>query len=169
MSASDYANGAVAIAAVLFAFGIVGRHGAVLALLFFTDWLNFVLSYLPAPPVALLYRATGIAIESSVIWSLGDAFIAIGGLVCFVHDRRAWWALAVYALSLTQVILHGLYWDVELIAKTTYYPTLNLMFWSKAAVFIVAGGGGIASRIGRLLDRSGDVRHTHPSAHSGAR
>lgn len=169
MTAFGYANGAVAIAAVLFAFGIAGRHGVVLALLFFIDWLHFTLSYFPVPPVALLYRATGIELESSVIWSLGDAFVAIGGLVCFVHDRKAWWALAVYALSLTQVILHGLYWDIEWIAKTAYYPMLNLMFWSKAAVFIVAGGGGIASRIGRLLDRSGDVRHTHPSAHSGAR
>ncbi len=167
MTSYDLANGAAAAGAIVCAFGLPEhqrRGGVGLAVLLGASWLHFVLSYSSRPPVALLWNL-GIYVASNDVWALLDGLLAFFAALCWAHDRRAWWAAAIYALALTQVVMHGLYWDLRLLPKPAYYGGLDKLFLAQVAVFILTAGGGIVAGIGRIFDRRGHVRRARASAY----
>lgn len=153
MTPYDLANGAAVVCAIVASACVPARSRPMtlaLAAVFAVNWLDYVLSYSARPPVAILWDY-GIYLRSNDVWAMLDASVAVVALLCWVN-ARAWWGAAIYSLALAQVILHGLYWDIQTLPRDIYYPALDKLFLAQVAVFILAGGGGLVDRIGRVLD-----------------
>ncbi len=149
MTLYDLANGCALGLAVVCAFHLPPREraaGLALVGVFAVNWLHFVCSYLPTPPVALLWRY-GLMVESQHVWELLDALTAMAGIWAWVATR-AWWGPAIYALHLTMLVCHALYWDFGVLSAGAYFGGLDKLFLAAVAVFILAGGKGVGDRIG---------------------
>lgn len=162
----DLANGFCLLIAALCTFALSPRErvpALVLVSAMALNWAHYVASYDPEPPVSVLW-AWGLLVHSEDVWKVADALTAICALACWVwvnkgvSHRRGWWAMAIYTLSLTQVGMHCLFWELGVLPQGAYYTGLDYLFWAQIAVLITAGGPGIVSWINRLPHRVWYVR-----------
>lgn len=115
-------------------------------------WALFNLTWTDYAP-DLLLAEMGIRSNYVDIWSITD--MVAGAAILFFGMTR-WWALAVYALLLTQVFFHCVYRFYE-IDFAAYSMILDGLFLGQVAVIFLIGGGKCGDYLLDLFNNARDV------------
>ena len=108
---------------------------------FALGWLWYVSAWSDHPPAFILHEVTGLSVDPSALWALGDLF---AGAYIFSRCGESWWCLSLVASLMGQAVCHALSWlGME---STAYLWILNITFVTQVAVFLVLGGIGFVKR-----------------------
>lgn len=158
-------NGALCLVAIFFAAHVKeGRVEAIcLAALLFSNFVFCALGYTDHAPKYALHRL-GLDISTKELWAIADAIFGSLTMIAF----RFWWAWALWAGAITQVLLHAARISLGL-DEFIYSDALQVVLLGQIAVFFLIGGRGVRDWINRLVDRIRVFRGTRRATTSGAR